>query len=121
MAEDFNLQVSVCLPPSGQYAKGDMLNVRAATADELRGQLDELFGEGTGDRIFGRFAASTMVELDFSKSSVVGTPAATSTGGGVGETCPECGAGTLREKQRKDGKGSFVGCNNYPACSYIKR
>jgi DNA topoisomerase-1 len=38
---------------------------------------------------------------------------------GEGETCPECGIGTLAGKQGRF--GPFVGCNRYPECGYIKR
>ncbi len=38
---------------------------------------------------------------------------------GEGETCPECGIGTLVSKRGKF--GPFVGCNRYPDCGYIKR
>ncbi len=38
---------------------------------------------------------------------------------GEGETCPECGIGTLVGKRGKF--GPFVGCDRYPDCGYIKR
>ncbi len=38
---------------------------------------------------------------------------------GTGETCPECGTGTLVGKRGKF--GPFVGCDRYPDCGYIKR
>jgi DNA topoisomerase I len=38
---------------------------------------------------------------------------------GTGETCPECGLGTLVGKRGKF--GLFVGCDRYPDCGYIKR
>jgi ssDNA-binding Zn-finger/Zn-ribbon topoisomerase 1 len=38
---------------------------------------------------------------------------------GTGETCPECGLGTLVGKRGRF--GPFVGCDRYPACGYIKR
>ena len=37
----------------------------------------------------------------------------------TGEPCPECG-GLLKERTNKAGK-TFVGCGNYPVCSYVKR
>jgi hypothetical protein len=36
-------------------AGADMLNVRAETAKELFGALDELFGDGTGEELVKRF------------------------------------------------------------------
>jgi DNA topoisomerase-1 len=38
---------------------------------------------------------------------------------GVGETCPECGEGTLVAKRGKF--GPFAGCSRYPECKYIRR
>jgi DNA topoisomerase-1 len=38
---------------------------------------------------------------------------------GVGETCPQCGLGTLVSKRGRF--GPFVGCDRYPDCEFIKR
>jgi DNA topoisomerase-1 len=38
---------------------------------------------------------------------------------GVGETCPECGQGTLVAKRGRF--GPFAGCSRYPECGYIRR
>ncbi|HEV7200782.1 MAG TPA: type I DNA topoisomerase [Candidatus Limnocylindria bacterium] len=38
---------------------------------------------------------------------------------GVGETCPECGEGTLTGKRSRF--GPFLGCSRYPDCKYIHR
>jgi DNA topoisomerase I len=38
---------------------------------------------------------------------------------GEGETCPECGEGTLVGKTGRF--GPFVGCSRYPDCTYIKK
>ncbi len=38
---------------------------------------------------------------------------------GVGETCPECGLGTL--VARRGRFGPFAGCSRYPECGYIRR
>jgi DNA topoisomerase-1 len=38
---------------------------------------------------------------------------------GEGETCPECGEGTLVGKTGRF--GPFVGCSRYPDCNYIKK
>jgi DNA topoisomerase-1 len=38
---------------------------------------------------------------------------------GIGETCPECGQGTLTGKRSR--RGPFVGCSRYPDCRYIKK
>ena len=38
---------------------------------------------------------------------------------GLGETCPECGQGTL--VARRGRFGPFAGCSRYPECEYIRR
>ena len=38
---------------------------------------------------------------------------------GVGETCPECGQGTLVAKRGRF--GPFAGCSRYPDCKYIRK
>ena len=38
---------------------------------------------------------------------------------GTGETCPQCGLGTLVSKRGRF--GAFVGCDRYPECTYIRR
>jgi DNA topoisomerase-1 len=38
---------------------------------------------------------------------------------GVGETCPECGQGTLTARRGRF--GPFVGCDRYPECRHIKK
>ncbi len=38
---------------------------------------------------------------------------------GVGETCPECGLGTLTAKRGRF--GPFAGCSRYPDCKYIRK
>jgi DNA topoisomerase-1 len=38
---------------------------------------------------------------------------------GEGETCPQCGEGTLVGKRGRF--GPFVGCSRYPDCTYIKK
>jgi DNA topoisomerase-1 len=38
---------------------------------------------------------------------------------GEGDTCPQCGEGTLQTKRGRF--GAFVGCSRYPDCTYIKK
>jgi len=42
VSDDFNVQWSISLPPTAQYAKGDMLNVRGATVDEVEEKFDAI-------------------------------------------------------------------------------
>lgn len=39
--ENYKVQWSVSLPPAAQYAKGDMLNIRGESVNEVIGLLDE--------------------------------------------------------------------------------
>ena len=36
----------------------------------------------------------------------------------IGETCPECGGELL---ERQGSKGAFIGCGNYPNCTYTRQ
>lgn len=129
MSDDYKFQWSASLPPVAQYAKGDMLNVRAETAEELNGLIDGLFGEGSADRVLGRFnLISVIADPPESKpaaptQSAPSAPTATgNVGEGEGDTCPKCGKGTLTKKNRKDGNGTFIGCDRFretPKCAYI--
>ncbi len=56
---------------------------------------------------------------DGASGAVDGAPTGERQLPGVGETCPECGQGTLMEKRGRF--GPFVGCSRYPACTYIKK
>lgn len=38
---------------------------------------------------------------------------------GEGETCPQCGQGTLTTKRGRF--GAFLGCSRYPDCTFIRR
>jgi DNA topoisomerase-1 len=38
---------------------------------------------------------------------------------GEGETCPQCGEGTLQTRRGRF--GAFVGCSRYPDCTFIKK
>lgn len=51
--EGFKLQVSYTTPPVAQYAKGNMLNVRADTVAELAALLDEAKGRPELGEFFG--------------------------------------------------------------------
>lgn len=47
MSDEFKVQWSVSLPPTAQYAKGDMLNLRGASVAEVDELLDSVL-EGDG-------------------------------------------------------------------------
>lgn len=42
MSDEFKVQWSVSLPPAEQYAKGDMLNIRGETAEEVEELFDAI-------------------------------------------------------------------------------
>jgi ssDNA-binding Zn-finger/Zn-ribbon topoisomerase 1 len=39
---------------------------------------------------------------------------------GNGGNCPSCKVGTLRERNRRDGSGTFWGCDKYPTCKHTQ-
>lgn len=42
MSDEFKVQWSVSLPPAAQYAKGDMLNIRGNSPEEVEEQFDAI-------------------------------------------------------------------------------
>ena len=130
MAEDYKVQLSLNVPPKtqGQYEKGDMLNIRATSAEELKTLLIGTAGMAKEYPILGRFfgvvgpVPDTTQQMDQAEAALKSgdqplvepeTKADEATFG----TCPECGQGQLRER---DGKyGPFKGCNRYPDCKFI--
>lgn len=55
MSEDYRVQVTISLPPAGQYAKGDMLNVRGQDADDILSALTGLFDAEAAVAIIQKF------------------------------------------------------------------
>ena len=68
MSEEFKVQWSVSLPPAAQYAKGDMLNIRGASVEEVEALFDEVL---SGDFI-GK--ASSVADLLRKAQVVTETP-----------------------------------------------
>lgn len=50
MSDEFKVQWSVSLPPRAQYAKGDMLNVRGETAEEVESLFDSILNSEFMDK-----------------------------------------------------------------------
>ncbi|HUG94632.1 MAG TPA: topoisomerase DNA-binding C4 zinc finger domain-containing protein, partial [Pleomorphomonadaceae bacterium] len=86
-------------------------------------------GEGTLTPKRGRFGPFVACSR-YPDCRYVHRPAATAGGDGdpahptpdlpgAGETCPECGQGTLTPKRGR--YGPFLGCSRYPDCKYIHR
>lgn len=46
MSDDFRVQWSVSLPPAAQYAKGDMLNIRGESVEEVEALFDAILEDG---------------------------------------------------------------------------
>jgi DNA topoisomerase-1 len=65
----------------------------------------------------GRFLACSLYPEHKESRPLPGDEAAPQPG--EGETCPQCGEGTLVGKNGKF--GPFVGCSRYPDCTYIKK
>ena len=47
MSDEFKVQWSVSLPPSAQYAKGDMLNIRGESVEEVQALFEAILDEGS--------------------------------------------------------------------------
>ena len=90
-----------------------MLNVRADDVGEFREKIDDLFGENSSTQVLAPFFVSTAL------GASTPPPAAEQPEPNALGTCPIDG-GNLVRKNRKDGSGSFIGCGNFPSCSYIK-
>ena len=52
---DYCVQVSISLPPTSQYEKGDMLNIRAQDPDSFLVALYAVLGSGPGEVVLQRF------------------------------------------------------------------
>jgi DNA topoisomerase-1 len=67
----------------------------------------------------GRFMACSLYPEHKETRPLPGEEADTPVVEGVGETCPECGEGTLVAKRGRF--GAFAGCSRYPDCKFIKK
>jgi DNA topoisomerase-1 len=67
----------------------------------------------------GRFLACSLYPEHKESRPLPEDEAATPALPGTGETCPQCGEGTLVARRGKF--GPFVGCSRYPDCDYIRR
>lgn len=66
MSDEFKVQWSVSLPPAAQYAKGDMLNLRGESVEEVQGIFDAILD---GDSAF--IASATQVGALLRAAAVV--------------------------------------------------
>lgn len=55
MSDDYKVQITISLPPTAQYAKGDMLNVRGSDADDLLASLTGLFDAEAAGAVIAKF------------------------------------------------------------------
>jgi DNA topoisomerase-1 len=67
----------------------------------------------------GRFLACSLYPEHKESRPLPGEEPETKVLAGEGETCPQCGEGTLVQKRGRF--GAFVGCSRYPDCSYIHK
>jgi hypothetical protein len=106
-------------------AAGQQLTIRGNTYQEFAQNLEQVFGDGGANNILASYASSgapAAQQQQYQQPAPAAAPAAGQPPAQAGAAvCPQCGAGHLVTKLRKDGKGSFVGCDNYPACNYIVR
>ena len=70
----------------------------------------------------GRFLACSLFPEHKESRPIPGEEPEIPVMAGTGEPCPTCGTADGGELVAKRGRfGPFVGCNRYPACSYIKK
>lgn len=69
MGEEYKLQVTYNLVPAAQYQKGDMLNIRANTADELKSLIDDARGVEALAPFFGAAPVPTEASSSTTDSS----------------------------------------------------
>jgi DNA topoisomerase I len=67
----------------------------------------------------GRFLACSLYPEHKESRPLPGEETETPPMPGEGETCPQCGEGTLVGKNGR--YGPFVGCSRYPDCNYIRK
>ena len=67
----------------------------------------------------GRFLACSLYPEHKETRPLPGEEAEQAAVEGVGETCPQCGEGTLVAKRGRF--GAFAGCSRYPDCNYIRK
>lgn len=117
-------------PPAGQFEKGPMLVLRGNSVEEAVELAAEFFDSETViddlRAIFDLKRATAIVAAAFdaqpekTPEAPAPTPISKAPSASAG-TCPECGKGQLVKKNRKDGSGTFTGCNNFPNCRYIAK
>lgn len=116
------MSVTWRIPLTQPYAYLEVTAEDAAAFSEL---ADSLFGEGTSTRILAEGVVSAVLGASVETArEVVDTAPATpapSPAPSTGLTCPQCGVGRIITKERKDKKGSFDGCDQFPRCNYIVR
>ncbi|HVM30533.1 MAG TPA: type I DNA topoisomerase [Candidatus Limnocylindrales bacterium] len=99
--------------------KGSELRRRDFTTEET----DEICSEGHPMVIRlgrnGRFLACSLYPEHKDTRPLPGEEQEAPAVEGVGETCPECGEGTLVAKRGRF--GAFAGCSRYPDCRYIHK
>jgi len=126
--EEAKYSLNIPLPKHEQWEASKQLTIRADHSEELRNSVDTLLGAGTFDRLMAQVVQSTYppVAPTPSPAAQPGGAMAPATappvmGAPANGPCPACGVGSLEWKQRRDGTGSFLGCNNYPNCRYIAK
>lgn len=112
---DFTVQWSVSLPPAAQYAKGDMLNLRGGTVEEVEAIFDEVLA---GDFISKASqvadllrAAQVVTEGTSGSGSEAPSPASESapTEGASVSNLRVCAHGKRTRREGTSAKGKWVG------------
>ena len=116
MSDEFKVQWSVSLPPSAQYAKGDMLNLRGNSVEEVEGIFDEVLADASE---FLQKAADVATHLravaavsDGLSPTAAPAAAGENTGGGGGGSVAElrvCSHGKRTHRTGTSAKGAWSG------------
>lgn len=85
--------------------RSTMVNIRCDTTEESIKLYQELKAN-----LNGELTPHAVAKTDSANSANLFSP--------EDDVCPRCG-GQLRERKNKNG-GSFMGCNNYPSCRFVK-
>ena len=124
--EEARLSVNIPLPKALQFDASTQITLRGDSREELEALFDQVFGEDAFKIVVAKafFTVTQEVNVPSIPAEPVASSgpvvAASTTGSpNVGSVCPACGRGTLVNKKRRDGTGSFTACDQFPGCNFI--
>ena len=110
MSEDYKVQVSISLPPVGQYAKGDMVNFRGESAEEVEALLDAALEGGFFEK--AALASAKYLVATGLQDRAAGPSEPPSAAPGDGATVTQlrtCKHGKRTRREGDSSKGHWVG------------